>query len=131
MGFFDNTEHGTCAELGEFSTHNPTHKMLDAVEVRSSSLLVPTIFLHHLASLTSLRKAPNGSIKRADPEGMMFRTSSNPTSGEFWAAHFYGTGVSRQLDVSGLDERPGEASPNPVWTIKTSGGFADHFVRDG
>ena len=95
MGFFDNTEHGTCAELGEFSTHNPTHKMLDAVEVRSSSLLVPTIFLHHLASLTSLRKAPNGSIKRADPEGMMFRTSSNPTSGEFWAAHFYGTGVSR------------------------------------
>src|ERR1035438_9616380 len=95
MGFFDNTEHGTCAELGEFSTHNPTHKMLDAVEVRSSSLLVPTIFLHHLASLTSLRKAPNGSIKRADPEGMMFRTSSNPTSGEFWAAHFYGTGVLR------------------------------------
>src|ERR1039457_3625638 len=98
MGFFDNTEHGTSAELGEFSTHNPTHKMLDAVEVRSSSLLVPTIFLHHLASLTSLRKAPNGSIKRADPEGMMFRTSSNPTSGEFWAAHLYGTGVSRQLD---------------------------------
>jgi hypothetical protein len=98
MGFFDNTEHGTCAELGEFSTHNPTHKMLDAVEVRSSSLLVPTIFLHHLASLTSLRKAPNGSIKRADPEGMMFRTSSNPTSGEFWAAHFYGTGVLRQLE---------------------------------
>ena len=98
MGFFDNTEHGTCAELGEFSTHNPTHKMLDAVEVRSSSLLVPTIFLHHLASLTSLRKAPNGSIKRADPEGMMFRTSSNPTSGEFWAAHFYGTGVLRQFD---------------------------------
>jgi hypothetical protein len=40
-------------------------------------------------------------------------------------------GVLRQLDVSGLDERPGEASPNPVWTIKTSGGFADHFVRDG
>ena len=78
MGFFDNTEHGTCAELGEFSTHNPTHKMLDAVEVRSSSLLVPTIFLHHLASLTSLRKAPNGSIKRADPEGIMFHTSSNP-----------------------------------------------------
>jgi len=115
MGFFDNTEHGTCAELGEFSTHNPTHKMLDAVEVRSSSLLVPTIFLHHLASLTSLRKAPNGSIKRADPEGMMFRTSSNPTSGEFWAAHFYGTGVSRQLDVSGLHERPGEAFPNPVY----------------
>src|SRR5664280_160160 len=100
MGFFDNTEHGTCAELGEFSTHNPTHKMLDAVEVRSSSLLVPTIFLHHLASLTSLRKAPNGSIKRADPEGMMFRTSSNPTSGEFWAAHFYGTGVIRQVDMN-------------------------------
>src|ERR1039457_3288558 len=64
MGFFDNTEHGTCAELGEFSTHNPTHKMLDTVEVRSSSLLVPTISLYHLASLTSLRKAPNGSIKR-------------------------------------------------------------------
>jgi hypothetical protein len=109
MGFFDNTEHGTCAELGEFSTHNPTHKMLDAVEVRSSSLLVPTIFLHHLASLTSLRKAPNGSIKRADPEGMMFRTSSNPTSGEFWAAHFYGTGVLRQIDsnrtLTGLSRR--------------------------
>ncbi len=26
----------------------------------------------------------------------MFHTSSNPTSGEFWAAHFYGTGVTRQ-----------------------------------
>ena|ERR1039458_5719120 len=46
-------------------------------------------------------------------------------------SHFNGLGVLRQLDVSGLDERPGEASPNPVWTIKTSGGFADHFVRDG
>src|ERR1035438_664338 len=36
----------------------------------------------------------------------------------------------RQIDVSGLHEGPGEASPNPVWTIKTSGGFADHFVRN-
>ena len=113
MGFFDNTEHGTCAELGEFSTHNPTHKMLDAVEVRSSSLLVPTIFLHHLASLTSLRKAPNGSIKRADPEGMMFRTSSNPTSGEFWAAHFYGTGVIRP------DERKSIRKPWPTYRYKS------------
>src|ERR1039457_1369753 len=26
-----------------------------------------------------------------------------------------GTGVSRQLDVSGLHKRPGEASPNPVY----------------
>src|ERR1035438_1457360 len=131
MGFFDNTEHGTCAELGEFSTHNPTHKMLDAVEVRSSSLLVPTIFLHHLASLTSLRKAPNGSIKRADPEGMMFRTSSNPTSGEFWAAHFYGTGVIRQVDttrtsreqsprmIAFATEREREVTRYSVWSTRS------------
>jgi hypothetical protein len=45
--------------------------------------------------------------------------------------HIDGMGVLRQIDVSGLHERPGEASPNPVWTIKTSGGFADHFVRNG
>ena len=31
-----------------------------------------------------------------------------------WAAHFYGTGVLRQPDVSGLHEQPGEASPNPA-----------------
>ena len=37
------------------------------VEVRSSSLLVPTISFKHLRSLTSLREAPNGSIKRAGP----------------------------------------------------------------
>src|ERR1035438_2760160 len=55
-------------------------RYLDTVEVRSSSLLVPTIFLYHLASLTSLRKAPNGSIKRAHPEGMMFHSSSKLTS---------------------------------------------------
>ena len=61
---------------------------------------MPTIFLYHLASLTSLRKAPNGSVKRADPEGMMFHTSSNPTSGVFWAAHFYGTGALRQIEES-------------------------------
>ena len=61
---------------------------------------MPTIFLNHLASLTSLRKAPNGSIKPADPEGMMFHTSPNPTSGEVWAAHFYGTGVLRQVGVT-------------------------------
>ena len=42
---------------------------------------MPTISFNHLASLTSLRKAPNGSIKRADPEGMMFHTSSKQTSG--------------------------------------------------
>ena len=135
MGFFDNTEHGTCAELGEFSTHNPTHKMLDAVEVRSSSLLVPTIFLHHLASLTSLRKAPNGSIKRADPEGMMFRTSSNPTSGEFWAAHFYGTGVIRPSDgaanavagcwLAGLWR---VVSHMPVQDNVTSERYSEHYV---
>ena len=58
---------------------------------------MPTIFLYHLASVTSRRKAPNGSIKLADPEGMMFHASSSPASGEFWATHFYGTGVIRQL----------------------------------
>src|SRR5271166_5358257 len=41
--------------------------MTPAVEVRSSSLLVPTISFNDLASLTSLREAPNGSIKRAEP----------------------------------------------------------------
>src|SRR5271165_2804677 len=72
--------------------------IIDTVEVRGSSPLVPTISFNDLASLTSLREAPNGSIKRAHPEGMMFHTSSNPTSAEFWAAHFYGTGVLRQID---------------------------------
>src|SRR5271157_3197728 len=54
---------------------------IDTVEVRSSSLLVPTIFLYHLTSLTSLRQAPNGSIKRAEPR-RMFHTSPKKTSGE-------------------------------------------------
>src|SRR5664280_1083948 len=88
--------HTTCNEI--FNPQSNPQKAIDTVEVRSSSLLVPTIFLYHLASLTSLRMAPNGSLKRADPEGMTFHTSSNPTSGEVWAAHFYGTGVSRQVD---------------------------------
>jgi hypothetical protein len=35
---------------------------IDTVEVRSSSLLVPTISFNGLASLTSLREAPNGSM---------------------------------------------------------------------
>jgi len=45
----------------------------------------------------------------------------------------YGLGVSRQLEISGLRERPAEASPNPprLWTIKTIGGFADHFALYG
>jgi hypothetical protein len=42
-----------------------------------------------------------------------FSISHNKTSWEF-GTPFYGMGVSRQLDVSGLHERPGEASPNPV-----------------
>jgi hypothetical protein len=42
-------------------------RYLDTVEVRSSSLLVPTISFNQLAALTSFRKAPNGSIKRAEP----------------------------------------------------------------
>ena len=36
--------------------------IFDTVEVRSSSLLVPTIYSNHLASRTSLREALNGSI---------------------------------------------------------------------
>ena len=36
-------------------------------EVMSSSLLVPTISLNHLASLTSLRDASKGAITRAEP----------------------------------------------------------------
>ncbi len=36
----------------------------------------------------------------------MFHTSSNPTSGEFWAAHFYGTGVLR----------PGGTEPTGLWS---------------
>ena len=27
MGLFDNTEHSTCAEVCEFSIHNPIHKI--------------------------------------------------------------------------------------------------------
>jgi len=44
-------------------------KSLDTVEVRSSSLLVPTISFNGLASRTSVPEAPNGSIKRAEPGG--------------------------------------------------------------
>jgi hypothetical protein len=40
---------------------------IDTVEVRSSSLLVPTISFNHLVSLTSLPEASNGSIKDAEP----------------------------------------------------------------
>lgn len=38
----------------------------DTVEVRSSSLLVPTIFLNGLATLASSREAPNDSIKHTE-----------------------------------------------------------------
>jgi len=37
--------------------------LFDTVEVRSSSLLVPTSSFNGLASLASLLEAPNGSIK--------------------------------------------------------------------
>ena len=53
---------------------------LDTVEVRSSSLLVPTISFNGLTSLASFPEAPNGSIKRAHPVGMMFHSSSELTS---------------------------------------------------
>jgi hypothetical protein len=36
-------------------------------------------------------------------------------SGRHAVSHKNGLGVSRQLDVSGLHERPGEAFPNPVY----------------
>ena len=42
-------------------------RIFDTVEVRSSSLLVPTIFFNHLAALASFPEAPNGSVKRAEP----------------------------------------------------------------
>ena len=43
---------------------------------------MPTISFNQLASLTSLREAPNGSIKPAEPgEGKMFHPSSTQTSG--------------------------------------------------
>jgi hypothetical protein len=48
------------------------------VEVRSASLLVPTISLNKLAYLASLCEAPNGSIKYAEL-GRKFQTSSNAT----------------------------------------------------
>jgi hypothetical protein len=55
----------------------------DTVEVRSSSLLVPTISFNGLAFLTLLREAPNGSIKPTAPgrEDIRFYTSQKPTSG--------------------------------------------------
>ena len=43
---------------------------------------MPTISFNQLASLTSLREAPNGSIKRSESgEGRMFHPSSTQTSG--------------------------------------------------
>jgi hypothetical protein len=56
--------------------------MVDTVEVRSSSLLVPTISFNGLALLTLLREAPNGSIKPTAPrrEDIPFYTSHMPTS---------------------------------------------------
>jgi len=43
--------------------------LIDTVEVRSSSLLVPTISFNGLPCRTSVPEAPNGSIKRAEPGG--------------------------------------------------------------
>jgi hypothetical protein len=56
---------------------------IDTVEVRSSSLLVPTISFKGLTFLTLLREAPNGSIKPTAPrrEDIPFYTSHVPTSG--------------------------------------------------
>src|ERR1035438_1495566 len=59
-------------------------RYLDTVEVRSSSLLVPTIFLYHLTSLTSLREAPNGSIKRAEPGREGGRNEFDTSSERGW-----------------------------------------------
>src|SRR5208283_2398010 len=42
---------------------------LDTVEVRSSSLLVPTISFNHLTSLTSPHEAPNGSLSAPNRGG--------------------------------------------------------------
>jgi hypothetical protein len=53
----------------------------DTVEVRSSSLLVPTISFNHLPFLTTLPEAPSGSTKRirsrrlATAERRLFHTS--------------------------------------------------------
>ena len=60
---------------------------------------MPTISFNHLTSLTSLREAPNGSIKRAGPEGSDVSHFLEPDFWGVWVAHFYGTGVIRQLDA--------------------------------
>jgi hypothetical protein len=73
---------------------------------------VPTISFNGLACRTSVPEAPNGSIKRAEPEDDVphfLEADFSTTPG----IHFRGLGVLRQIDVSGLHERPGEASPNP------------------
>ena len=44
-----------------------TGSRFDTVEVRSSSLLVPTISFNGLASLPAFRKSPNSSIKHTEP----------------------------------------------------------------
>ena len=57
----------------------------DTVEVWGSSPHVPTIPFNNLASLTSSREAPNGSINRTRsssfPPERMVQTSPKPTSG--------------------------------------------------
>jgi hypothetical protein len=45
---------------------------------------VPTIFLYHLTSLTSLREAPNGSIKRAEPGREGGRNEFDTSSERDW-----------------------------------------------
>jgi len=57
-------------------------KILDTLEIRSLSLLVPTISFNLLASLISPSEALIGSIKRVTGLGLMLHTSSKLTSTE-------------------------------------------------
>ena len=66
----------------------------------------------------------------------MFHTSSNPTSGEFWAAHFYRTGVLRQVAVPmrlpDAGRRIGRNLPEAgllgFWDNVTSECCSEHYV---
>ena len=62
-----------------FDTANPqpspqNSMSFDTVEVRSSSLLVPTISFNNLASLIPVREAPNGSISNPKRGGEVVST---------------------------------------------------------
>ena len=66
----------------------------------------PAMVLHQVAS--EGRKMSFGlAVAREEFQRLSAADLSQQDFQRVWAAHFYGTGVSRQLGVSELHERPG------------------------